>query len=154
MAAETSQQEIFGRAYDLKLIRRMWEFIAPYKRVFWFSILLLPVQQAFGLAQPYIMKVAIDRFIGGRDSWGLGASGLLFGAALLGEMIAFYFQYYLTMAVAQKSLADLRVSLFSHVQKLPMSTFDRNPVGRLMTRMTTDVEVLQEMFAAGIMTLA
>jgi ABC-type multidrug transport system fused ATPase/permease subunit len=64
-----------------------------------------------------------------------------------------FFHYYLTMAVAQRCLADLRVELFSHVQKLPMAYFDRNPVGRLVTRMTTDVDVLQEMFSSGVMTL-
>lgn len=154
MNTERHQEEIFGKAYDVKLIKRMWQFISPYRRVFWLSILILPVQQGFGLAQPFIMKVVIDRFIAGADLWGLGIAGVLFAIAVLGEMTSFYFQYYLTMVVAQKSLADLRVSIFSHVQKLPMSTFDRNPVGRLMTRMTTDVEVLQEMFAAGIMTLA
>ena len=57
------------------------------------------------------------------------------------------------MLVAQRCLADLRVAVFSHVQKLPMSYFDRNPVGRLVTRMTTDVDVLQEMFSSGVMTL-
>jgi ATP-binding cassette subfamily B multidrug efflux pump len=64
-----------------------------------------------------------------------------------------FFHYFLTMAVAQRCLADLRVELFSHVQKLPMAYFDRNPVGRLVTRMTTDVDVLQEMFSSGVMTL-
>ena len=72
---------------------------------------------------------------------------------MLAEGAAFFFQYYLAILVAQRCLADLRVELFSHVQRLPMSYFDRNPVGRLMTRMTTDVEVLQEMFAAGAMNL-
>jgi len=153
MSVESQQDEIFGKAYDFMLMKRMWHFIAPYQRVFWLSLLLLPFQQAFGLAQPYIMMVTIDRFIEGSNLQGLGIAGVLFGVAVIGEMVTQYFQYILTMSVAQKSLADLRVSIFSHVQKLPMSTFDRNPVGRLMTRMTTDVEVLQEMFASGIMTL-
>lgn len=147
------QEEIFGKAYDLKLIRRFWQFILPYKKLFWCSMLLLPLQQVFGLAQPYIMKVAIDGFIAGGNPWGLQGMGLLFLLALAGEVATFYFHYYLTMLVAQKCLADLRVAIFSHVQKLPMSYFDRNPVGRLVTRMTTDVDVLQEMFAAGVMTL-
>ncbi|MCZ6623750.1 MAG: ABC transporter ATP-binding protein [Deltaproteobacteria bacterium] len=153
MSVETHQEEIFGKAYDLKLIKRLWRFILPYKRLFWFSVLLLPLQQVFGLAQPYIMKVVIDRSIAGADLWGLQNMGLLFLLALVGEVAIFYFHYYLTMQVAQKCLADLRVAVFSHVQKLPMSYFDRNPVGRLVTRMTTDVDVLQEMFAAGVMTL-
>ena len=153
MTVESHEEEIFGKAYDLKLIQRLWQFILPYKKLFWFSMLLLPLQQVFGLAQPYIMKVAIDRSIANGNLWGLQGMGLLFLLALAGEVVTFYFHYYFTMVVAQKCLADLRVAIFSHVQRLPMSYFDRNPVGRLVTRMTTDVDVLQEMFAAGVMTL-
>lgn len=153
MKAESQQGEIFGKAYDVRLIRRLFRFIVPYRGLFGLALMLLPLQQIFGLAQPMIMKVAIDRYIAGGNLWGLGAMGMLFAVVLVGEVVTLYFQYYLTMIVAQKALADLRVAIFSHVQRLPMSTFDRNPVGRLMTRMTTDVEVLQEMFAAGVMTL-
>ncbi len=150
---ESSHEEIFGKAYDLKLIRRLWRFIIPYKRLFWLAMLLLPLLQLFGLAQPYLMKVAIDRYIATSDIWGLQGVALLLLLAVAGEAVTSYIHYYLTMLVAQRSLADLRVAIFSHVQKLPMSYFDRNPVGRLVTRMTTDVDVLQEMFAAGAMTV-
>lgn len=153
MAESLHQEEIFGKAYDLRLIKRLWKFMVPYKRLFWLGMLLLPLQQAFGLAQPYLMKVGIDRYIGGRDLGGLRDVGLLFFGAVIGETVAVFFQYYLTMLVSQRSLADLRVAIFAHVQKLPMSYFDRNPVGRLVTRMTTDVDVLQEMFSSGVMTL-
>ena len=152
--AETSQQEeILGKVYDIRLIKRLWQFIAPYKRLFWTAMLLLPFQQAFGLAQPYLMKIAIDQYIAARNLIGLQKIGLLFLGALLGETVTVFFNYYLTMLVAQRCLADLRVAVFSHVQKLPMSYFDRNPVGRLVTRMTTDVDVLQEMFSSGVITL-
>ncbi len=105
-------------------------------------MLLLPIQQAFGLAQPYLMKIGIDQYIAQGDLSGLQAVALLFLGAIVGETVMIFFHYYLTMAVAQRCLADLRVELFSHVQKLPMAYFDRNPVGRLVTRMTTDVDVL------------
>jgi ATP-binding cassette subfamily B multidrug efflux pump len=153
MSSTAPHEESLGKAYDLRLIGRLWGFIGPYRRLFWIAMALLPLQQAFGLAQPYIMKIAIDQAIAARDLWGLQHLGLLFLAAVAGEVAALFFHYYLTMTVAQKSLADLRVAIFSHVQKLPMSYFDRNPVGRLVTRMTTDVDVLQEMFAAGVITL-
>ena len=113
-------------------------------------MLLLPLQQAFGLAQPYLMKIGIDQYIAGKNLWGLQTVMLCFLAALIGETVAIFAQYYFSMLVAQRCLADLRVAIFSHVQKLPMSYFDRNPVGRLVTRMTTDVDVLQEMFASGV----
>jgi ATP-binding cassette subfamily B protein len=152
--AETVQQEeVLGKVYDIRLIKRLWQFIVPYKRLFFMAMLLLPLQQAFGLAQPYLMKVGIDQYIAGRNLFGLQRIGLLFLGALIGETITLFFNYYLTMVVAQRCLADLRVAIFSHVQKLPMSYFDRNPVGRLVTRMTTDVDVLQEMFSSGVITL-
>src|SRR5919108_2410827 len=153
MAELFHQEEILGKAYDLRLIRRLWRFMVPYQRLFWLGMLLLPLQQAFGLAQPYLMKVGIDQYISGRDLVGLRDVGLLFLGALVGETLTVFFQYYLTMLVAQRCLADLRVALFAHVQKLPMSYFDRNPVGRLVTRITTDVDVLQEMFSSGVITL-
>jgi ATP-binding cassette subfamily B protein len=153
MVETVQQEEILGNVYDIRLIRRLWQFVAPYKRLFWMAMLLLPLQQAFGLAQPYLMKVGIDQYIAGRDLVGLQRVGLLFLGALLGETITVFFHYYITMLVAQRCLADLRVAVFSHVQKLPMSYFDRNPVGRLVTRMTTDVDVLQEMFSSGVITL-
>jgi ATP-binding cassette subfamily B protein len=153
MAEPAHQEEVLGRAYDFRLIKRLWKFIIPYKRLFLAAMLLLPLQQAFGLAQPYLMKIGIDQYIAHRDLLGLQTVGLLFLGALVGETATVFFHYYLTMLVAQRCLADLRVAVFSHVQKLPMSYFDRNPVGRLVTRMTTDVDVLQEMFSSGVMTL-
>jgi ATP-binding cassette subfamily B protein len=153
VAEPIHQEEVLGKAYDFRLIKRLWKFIVPYKRLFLAAMLLLPLQQAFGLAQPYLMKIGIDQYIAHRDLWGLQNVGLLFLGALAGETVTVFFHYYLTMLVAQRCLADLRVAVFSHVQKLPMSYFDRNPVGRLVTRMTTDVDVLQEMFSSGVMTL-
>jgi len=85
------EQEIFGKAYDLKLIHRLWGFILPYRRLFWCSVLLLPLQQIFGLAQPYIMKVAIDGYIAGGNLWGLQGIALLFVLALAGEVVTFTF---------------------------------------------------------------
>ncbi len=134
-------------------MRRLWRFLVPYKRLFLLAMLLLPLLQIFSLAQPYLMKVAIDRYMSGSDVWRLQGVAALLLVAVAGEAVTSYFHYYLTMLVAQRSLADMRVAIFSHVQKLPMSYFDRNPVGRLVTRMTTDVDVLQEMFAAGAMTV-
>jgi ATP-binding cassette, subfamily B, multidrug efflux pump len=151
--AQAFQEEVLGKAYDLRMIRRLWQFILPYKRLFLISMLLLPLQQALGLAQPYLMKIGIDQYIAGKDLWGLQSVMLLFLGALIGETLAIFAHYYLSMVVAQRCLADLRVAIFSHVQKLPMSYFDRNPVGRLVTRMTTDVDVLQEMFSSGVVTL-
>jgi len=153
MAQASQQEEVFGKAYDLRLIKRFGKFILPYKRLFFLTMLLLPLQQGFGLAQPYLMKIGIDRYIAGKDLWGLQNVMLLFLLALIGETVTAFTHHYFSMLVAQRCLADIRVAIFSHVQKLPLSYFDRNPVGRLVTRMTTDVDVLQEMFSSGVLTL-
>jgi ATP-binding cassette subfamily B protein len=126
----------------------------PYKPLFFLSLLLLPLISGFSLVQPYLVKVAIDRHIVTGNLQGLIWISMLFVLVVLIEGLAFYSQYTLTMHLAQKSLSDLRVSVFAHVQQLPMSYFDKNPVGRLVTRMTTDTEVLNEMFGSGVMTLA
>lgn len=153
MNVQEDQEKVSGKAYDVELARRLWRFIRPHRKVFFLSLLLLPVHQLFNLLQPLLLKAGIDA-VGVGDGAALLTTGVLFLAALLAEAAAYFFQYYLSMLVAQRSLADLRVEMFSHVQRLPMSYFDRNPVGRVMTRMTTDVDVLQEMFAAGALNLA
>jgi len=105
------------------------------------------------LVQPYLLKLAIDRYVDKGDVAGLARIAGFFCLAVIGEFLALYWQYYLTMVVAQNSLADLRLALFEHLERLPQSFFDRNPVGRLVTRLTTDVDVLNEMFATGSMTI-
>jgi ATP-binding cassette, subfamily B, multidrug efflux pump len=146
-------EEELGKAYDLRILRRLWHHVRPYRRVFWLAILLSPLQQFFGLVQPYLVKLGIDRYIVRGDGAGLRRLGVLFVAAVIGEFVTYYWQQYLTMVIAQRSLADLRVALFARVQRFPMRFFDQNPVGRIVSRLTTDVDVLQEMFAAGAMTI-
>jgi len=153
MATDIHGEEQLGKAYDVRILRRLWAYVRPYRRVFWLALLLSPVQQFFSLVQPYLLKLGIDRHILHGDAVGLRRVGLVFVAAIVGEFLAYYWQQYLTMVVAQRSLADLRVALFARVQRFPMRFFDRNPVGRVVSRLTTDVDVLQEMFAAGAMTI-
>jgi ATP-binding cassette subfamily B multidrug efflux pump len=148
-----ARETALGKAYDARLIRRLWGYIRPYRRDFWLAMACLPATSVFVLAQPYILKITIDRYIAPHNTSGIASMGLLYAAAVAGEFIFFYLQYYLTMLVAQKSLADLRVDIFAHVQKLEAAFFDRHPVGRLVTRMTTDVDVINEMFAAGAITI-
>ncbi len=147
------QEEALGKAYDSRLVRRLWTFIQPYRHLFWLSVVCLPISSAMMLVQPYLLKLAIDDHVAVGDPRGLGTIGLSYIGTVLAECGFFYAQYYLTMLVAQRTLADLRVRVFAHVQSLPMSYFDRNPIGRLVTRLTSDVDVLNEMFAAGAMTI-
>jgi len=151
--ADLHREEALGKAYDARLVRRLWSFIRPYRGLFWGSMGCLPLITAFSLVQPYLLKLAIDKYMASGDVDGVVRMGALYAVAMVGEFVFVYLQYVLTMQVAQRSLADLRVSLFTHVQSLAARFFDRNPVGRLVTRLTTDVDVINEMFAAGGMTI-
>ena len=156
------------RGYDLRLLKWVWGFIRPYQRLFFFSILLMPVNSIFSLLQPYVIKLTIDIFLAAHTTaaphWltpliaashghGIIVMGLLYVILLAGEFASFYGNFFLTMVVAQYSLSDLRVALFKHVERLPMAFFDRTPVGRLVSRMTTDIDAINEMFGAGSLTL-
>lgn len=153
-AASDLQREVdVGKAYDARLMRRLWAYIRPHRGIFWAAMLCLPLTSACSLAQPYLLKIAIDHYIGEADRAGLLRTGVLYGLAMVAEFGFLYLQYYLMMLVAQRSLAALRVDLVRHLQELPTAFFDRNPVGRLVTRLTTDVDVINEMFAAGALTI-
>src|SRR5438094_8214045 len=107
MAEPLQQEEILGKAYDLRLIKRLWQFMAAYKRPVWLAMLLLPLQQAFGLAQPYLVKVGIDQYIAGRDLGGLGNVGLLVFGVLVGETVTVVVECYLAVRVSHAGLFHL-----------------------------------------------
>ena len=152
MSGALDDQQL-GKAYDTALVRRLWPFVRPYRGVFWAALLLSPVNQFCSLVQPLLVKVGIDRYVQAHDAAGLRMVALVFAAAIAGEFASYYWQQYFTMLVAQRSLADLRVATFAHLQRLPMRFYDRTPVGRVVSRVTSDVDVLNEMFAAGAMTI-
>ena len=167
--ANQVQRERNATTYDWRLLQWIWEFVRPYRRMFWASMVLMPLNTAFVLAQPYMIKLTVDLFLSPRPghhppawlapvlraagSHGLAAMGALYALLLIGDFTTFYGQFYLTMMVAQYSLSDLRLALFRHVEQLPMAFFDRNPVGRLVSRMTTDIDAINEMFGSGSLTL-
>jgi ATP-binding cassette subfamily B protein len=151
--ADLQREADLGKAYDARLMRRLWVYIRPHRGWFWAAMLCLPLTSLCSLAQPYLLKVAIDQYMAQGDRGGLLRTGALYGLAMLAEFGFLYLQYVLMMLVAQRSLAALRLDLVSRLQRLPARFFDRNPVGRVVTRLTTDVDVINEMFAAGALTL-
>ncbi len=156
-------------SYDWGLLKWIWTFVRPYRRLFFASLILMPLNTCFSLGQPYMIKLTVDLFISPRaghhpprwlapalaaaGSHGLAVMGAIYALLLLGEFSCFFGQFYLTMIVAQYSLSDLRLALFRHVERLPTAFFDRNPVGRLVSRMTTDIDAINEMFGSGSLTL-
>lgn len=150
---DTPREPELGKTYDLVLLRRLWRYVRPYRARFLLALVCLPLTSACVLAQPYLLKLAVDRYMLQRDPEGLALVGLLFAVALLGEFVFLYTQFHATMLMAQSSLADLRRELFAHLLELPARFFERTPVGRLVTRLTTDVDAINEAFSAGTLTI-
>ena len=108
---------------------------------------------ALQLAQPYLTKIAIDSYIATGDLAGLNQIALVFLFVLLGAFVLEYIRTYTLQMTGQKIMFDLRMQVYGHLQRLDVRFFDRNPVGRLMTRVTTDVDVLNELFASGVVAI-
>ena len=145
---------------DLTVLRRLVPFIRVHSRVVVASALLLPALAASQLVQPYLIRLAIDGYLPPASRGVPGAlSGLtglivLFVAVLFGEMIIRFAQIYLMQLAGQRIMHDLRCTVFRHVQRLSMSFFDRYPVGQTMTRVTSDVEALNDLVSQGIVSIA
>jgi ATP-binding cassette, subfamily B, multidrug efflux pump len=147
------KEQKLGAGSDWGLMLRLWSYLKPYKATLFWSLLLLPMASAAELAQPYILKVLIDEHLVPRRYEGMSMLAGLFVAAILGRAVLQYTQLYLMQMASQRGLKDLRLAVFAHVQKLSIRFFHANPIGRLMTRMTTDVESLQEALASGMITM-
>ena len=156
--------EAAGKIYDSYLVRRLWAYIRPHQRYIWQGLALLLVVSGMRLAQPLLVRVAINRYLvpvvesapdaaGAPDLNGftLLALGLLVVIGV--EFLVRRRQMYVVGLAGQNSLYDLRLAVFRHLQQLPARFFDRTPIGRLVGRVTTDIEALQELFASGVVTI-
>jgi len=147
------EDEIVGKMYDRKLMKRFFRYILPYRRQLTAALLLLPLVAAAKLSQPWILKLAIDDHIVKGEMSGLPLLTAGFLAIIFAESLLTFLEVYLLQWVGQKVMYDIRVQLFSHIQRLSARFFDQTPVGNLVTRLTSDIEVVGEMFAAGIVTV-
>ena len=147
------EEEIRGKAYDTRILSRFARHVAPYRTAIATVLVTLPLIAACRLAQPWIIKLAIDGHITTGRLAGLEGVALLFLMVLLCESLFTFLQVYLLQSVGQRVMTDMRAELYRHVIRLPVIWFDRTPVGGVVTRLTSDVEVLGEMFAAGIITI-
>lgn len=146
-------EEQLGRAYDHHLMRRLLAYLKPYKFQVALAVIVTLADSLVQLSFPYLTKEAIDNGIRHRDLVMLDHIAVLYLVALLCGFVLGYLQSQLMQTVGQHIMLDLRTSLFRHLQKLPVSFYDRNPIGRLMTRVTNDVDVLNELFTAGVVAL-
>jgi ATP-binding cassette, subfamily B, multidrug efflux pump len=146
-------EEILGKAYDARMMSRIWRYVRPHRGLVTLSIVLLLLVSAVQLAQPYLLKQAIDGPIAHRDPAGLVVIVGAFALLLLLEFTLRFGQIYYLEKTGQNVVHDLRLEIYEHLQSLSSAFFDRNPVGRLVTRVTTDVETLAEIFSSGVVTL-
>ncbi len=179
-AVDPHEEEVLGKAYDARLMRRLLGYLRPYRGMTVGALVLILASSVFQLVGPLATAVAIDLFIRPRGSegqisapsqWirgqllargidpaqtavqGLTVISLVFLAALVLTFLTLYAQGYVLQLMGQYIMKDLRRQIFGHLQRLPLGFYDRNPIGRLVTRVTTDVDALNEMFTAGIVTI-
>ncbi len=147
------EKELTGKTFDRKTASRLFKYIKPYWYLLALTIFLLLLTAGLQIVGPFLIKLAIDNYIIPGQLEGLPYIVVLYGLAILFEFIIRYFQVYYTEYLGQKIMYDMRMEIFSHIQKLPMSYFDKNPIGRVMTRVTTDVQSLNEILSSGIVAL-
>jgi ATP-binding cassette, subfamily B, multidrug efflux pump len=147
------EDEVLGKAYDARLMRRLLVYLRPYRRQAAVSLVAIIGGSMLQLAQPYLTKVAIDRYIAQGDVAGLNRIAVLFLLVLVGSFAFEYTQTFLTQMIGQRIMFDMRMRIYEHLQRLDVRFYDRNPVGRLMTRVTTDVDVLNDLFTSGLITV-
>jgi len=162
------EEEVLGKAYDGRLMRRLMGYMRPYRLRIAISLVFLLAQSALQVLGPLLTRTAVDRYIaptgGSPPGWlagylpqdaavGLGYIGMLYLAVLTGNFVCEFVQMYLMQYTGQLAMFDLRRQLMGHMQSLDLSFYDRNPVGRLVTRVTSDVDVLNDLFASGLVTI-
>ena len=162
------EEEVLGKAYDARLMRRLLTYMRPYKRVVVASVIFLLISSVLQVAGPLLTKVAVDKYLApspvaasgplssylSPDPWkGLAQLSLLYLLVLVAGLISGFLQVYAMQWTGQHAMFDLRRQLMDRLQKLDVAFFDHNPVGRLVTRVTTDVDVLNDLFASGLPTI-
>jgi len=156
------EEEALGKAYDSRLMKRLLRYMAPYKWRVFLALALVAVVTPLELAPPILFQKAIDnylvpgvnRILAQPKAWqGILLISFVYFGVLVFDFLAQYIQIRIMQRVGQQTMYDMRTEIFGHLQSLPMSYFDKNPVGRLMTRVTTDVDALNDLFAAGVVTM-
>ena len=161
------EDEAIGKIYDSRLVARLVRYLRPYRMLVAVSVCLLVIHSLLAVAGPYLTKVAIDRYLDPSpaaasvlDPWlpadmlaGLNTLALIYLAVLLSGFLFRFVQTYVMHYTGQRVMYDLRLEIFSHLQKMGVGFYDRHAVGRLVTRTTTDVDTLNEMFTSGVVAI-
>jgi ATP-binding cassette subfamily B protein len=162
------EEEVLGKAYDGRLMRRLLGYMRPYRMRIAISLVFLLAQSAMQVLGPLLTRTAVDRYIAPTGAQlpgllarflpadaatGLARIGLLYLAVLTGSFVCEFGQMYLMQYTGQLAMFDLRRQLMQHLQDLDLTFYDGNPLGRLVTRVTSDVDVLNDLFASGLVTI-
>ena len=145
--------EILGKAYDARLMRRLLVYLRPYWRQVLLAFVAIIAGAAGQLAQPYLIKIAIDQHIVTGRLEGLDTLAVVFLAIVIVSFGFEYLQTWTLQMTGQRIMFDLRMAIYSHLQRLDVQYYDRNPVGRLMTRVTSDVDAINDLFTSGVVTV-
>jgi ATP-binding cassette subfamily B protein len=147
------EDDILGKAYDARLMRRLLEYLRPYWGAASLALAAIICASMLQLAQPYLMKLAIDRYITNSDLRGIDRIALFYLLIIIGSFCLEFTQTWLLQLTGQRIMFDMRTRIYEHLQRLDLRFYDRNPVGRLMTRVTTDVDVINDLFTSGVVSV-
>jgi len=145
--------DVVGKAYDARLMRRLLRYLRPYSAYALFALAAIIANSVLQLTQPYLVKLAIDRYIPTQDLDGINRITLVYLLAIAGGFCLEFTQTWLLQTTGQRIMFDMRMEIYRHLQRLDLRFYDRNPVGRLMTRVTTDVDAINDMFTSGVVTI-
>jgi len=148
--ASPHDEEALGKAFDGRLARRLFAYVRPHGKLVAAAVVALMIEGVLQLAPPLLTRRVIDVAMPAGDAALVRMSAILLVVALLAQVVAMYTETLLTGILGQRIMHDLRQQIFAHLQRLPVPFFDRNPVGRLVTRVTSDVESLNELFTSGV----
>src|SRR5450755_4400954 len=165
--ASNQEEEVLGKAYDGRLMRRLLTYLRPYKWHVAVALVAIVLKSVLDVLGPFLTKIAIDKYLAkspSSHSWigdrlsgnpltGIAQIGGLYVGILVFTFTLEFIQTYLMQWTGQKVMFDLRRQIFRHLQHMHVAFFDKNPVGRLVTRVTTDVDALNEMFTAGVVSI-
>jgi ATP-binding cassette subfamily B multidrug efflux pump len=147
------EEQVETREYDWGLMKRLLVYLRPYRTRIVFALLLLGATAVLQTYTPILVKYAIDGPIAKHDVGGLNKISLIFLMVLIAQMLVNYWEVYIMQMTGQHIMYDMRVQIFSHIQSLEMNFFHKHPVGRIMTRVTNDVDVLNELFTSGVVSI-
>ena len=150
MVAQSADDDAVGKAYDARLVRRLMRYVRPYHALVLGALVLIAIEAAMQLSGPLLTRWVIDRVLPSKNAALAGHVALLYVAMLVAQFAAAFGETRFTNLLGQRVMRDLRAELFARLQRLPIAYFDRTPVGRLMTRVTSDVEALNELFTSGV----